>query len=209
MNSLKRSIGIIVQRTRRILNMSDNLTNPKDLVGINKPRLYTVPPASVVYQALAMQNGAEKYGAYNWREKKVVASIYVDATLRHLYAWLDGEENASDSNLPHLAHALACLGIIVDAKETGNLVDDRPKPGATGALIERYTKRPMSRVSEGQSDKAQKSSMLDMLQKGQADAKSWPATIGALGGPDCPCQSCQDIRGLATISSGTSPDNDR
>ena len=52
-----------------------------------------------------------------------------------LMAWLDGEENAADSGKPHLAHALACLGIIVDAKETGNLVDDRPLPGVAAKLI--------------------------------------------------------------------------
>ena len=127
----------------------DNLTNPKDLIGIKKPRLYTVPPASIIYQALAMQNGAEKYGAYNWRQKKVVASIYIDAALRHLFAWLDGEENATDSGLPHLAHALACVGIIVDAKETGNLVDDRPTPGASAKLIERYTKDGKTNATAG------------------------------------------------------------
>lgn len=40
-----------------------------------------------------------------------------------------------DSKKPHLAHALACLGIIVDAKESGNLIDDRPLPGPASRLI--------------------------------------------------------------------------
>jgi hypothetical protein len=115
-------------------------TNPKDLVGIKKPRLSLIPPAGLVYEALALQNGAIKYGAFNWREKKVQALIYVDACMRHLASWLDGEELASDSGIPHLAHAKACLGILIDAKETGNLIDDRPKPGVTAALIKKYTK---------------------------------------------------------------------
>jgi hypothetical protein len=110
-------------------------TNPKDLLGMKKVRLSLVPPSSIIYQALAMEDGAKKYGPYNWRENKVIASIYVDAAMRHLQSWFDGEENASDSKKPHLAHALACLGIIVDAKETGNLVDDRPLPGAAAGLI--------------------------------------------------------------------------
>lgn len=116
-------------------------TNPKDLIGIKKVRLGLVPPSSLVYQALAMENGADKYGPYNWRDNKVQATIYVDAALRHLLAWLDGEEIAADSGKPHLGHALACLGIIVDAKETGNLVDDRPKAGATTALLDRWVKK--------------------------------------------------------------------
>jgi len=111
--------------------------NPKDLLGIKKVPLHLVPPASTIYQALAMWNGAEKYGPYNWREKKVIASIYIDATMRHLAAWLDGEEYADDSKLPHLAHALACIGIIVDAFETGNLIDDRPVKGSAAVLLHR------------------------------------------------------------------------
>lgn len=117
-------------------------TNPKDLLGIKKVQLNLVPPSSIIYQALAMEDGAKKYGPYNWRENKVIASIYVAAAMRHLQQWYDGEELAADSQKPHLAHALACLGIIVDAKETGNLVDDRPLPGAASQLIARLEKKP-------------------------------------------------------------------
>lgn len=116
-------------------------TNPKDLLGIKKVRLSLVPPSSTIYQALAMEDGATKYGPYNWRANKVIASIYVDAAMRHINSWFDGEENADDSKKPHLGHALACLGIIVDALETGNLIDDRPLPGATSKLIERFKKK--------------------------------------------------------------------
>lgn len=115
--------------------MSDD-RNPKDLLGIKKVRLSLVPESSVIYQATAMENGADKYGPYNWRTKKVIASIYIDACKRHLGSWFDGEELASDSKVHHLAHAIACLGIIIDAKETGNLIDDRPTPGAASRLIE-------------------------------------------------------------------------
>lgn len=115
-------------------------TNPKDSIGIKKVQLNLVPPASLIYQALAMEDGAKKYGPYNWRENKVIASIYVAAAMRHLGAWYDSEELAKDSGKPHLGHALACIGIIVDAKETGNLVDDRPLPGAAAKLIERWEK---------------------------------------------------------------------
>jgi len=116
-------------------------TNPKDRLGLKKTRLSLVPPASLLYQALAMEDGARKYGPYNWRANKVIATIYVDAAMRHLLAWADGEELAPDSQKPHLAHALACLGIIVDAKETGNLIDDRPIPGAAGRLIAAFEKK--------------------------------------------------------------------
>lgn len=116
-------------------------TNPKDLLGVKKVSLSKVPASAQIYMALAMQDGAAKYGPYNWRENKVVASIYIDAAKRHLLAWFDGEECAADSGFPHLAHALASLGIIVDALETGNLVDDRPTKGAAADLIAAWTKK--------------------------------------------------------------------
>ena len=116
-------------------------TNPKDLLGTKKPNISLVPMSSIIYQALAMEDGAKKYGPYNWRQNKVIASIYVDAAMRHLAQWFDGEELASDSQKPHLAHAMACIGIIIDALETGNLVDNRPLPGAASKVIERWTKK--------------------------------------------------------------------
>lgn len=119
---------------------SDEGANPKDLIGIAKPQLNLVPPSSIIYQSLAMKDGANKYNPYNWREKKVQATIYLAAALRHLLTWLDGEDCAEDSGLPHLAHALGTIGIIVDALETGNLIDDRPKKGKAAEIIKRFTK---------------------------------------------------------------------
>jgi hypothetical protein len=116
-------------------------TNPKDLIGAKKPSLSKVPPAAVLYTALAMMNGADKYGAFNFRSSRVIASIYVDACKRHLDAWFDGEECASDSGVPHLGHAMACIAIIVDCIENGNLCDDRPPAGNMSALIDKWTKK--------------------------------------------------------------------
>jgi len=112
--------------------------NPKDLLGIRKVPLNLLPTAGLIHEAMAMKNGAQKYGPFNWRDKKVLSSIYVAACQRHLLAWFDGEELAPDSGLHHLGHAKACLGIILDALETGCLLDDRPLPGATSQLLDRF-----------------------------------------------------------------------
>ena len=109
--------------------------NPKSIYGIVKPPMHLVPPAAKIYLAMGFKNGAEKYGPYNWRENAVAASVYIGAALRHVDQWWDGEESASDSGVHHLAHALSCLSIIVDGKETGNLIDDRPLPGCASRLI--------------------------------------------------------------------------
>lgn len=112
--------------------------NPKDLFGAVKVSTTKLPAAAIAHAAHAMMDGARKYGAYNWRDKKVIASIYVDAATRHLLAWFEGEECASDSGVHHLGHAIACCAILLDAQETGNLIDDRPDGrGALSALFDR------------------------------------------------------------------------
>lgn len=118
----------------------ENSTNPKDLIGIKKPRLSLVPTSAMIHMSQAMANGADKYGPYNWREKKVQSGIYIDAALRHIMSYFDGEEVASDSGVKHLAHAMACLAILLDAEETGNLIDTRPVKGKAAEMIERFTK---------------------------------------------------------------------
>jgi hypothetical protein len=114
--------------------------NPKDAIGILKPRLDLVPPAAIIQTALAMSNGADKYGPFNWREKHVKGTVYVAAALRHLLQWLDGEDVAEDSGVLHLAHASACLAILIDATEGGNLIDDRPSDGPAARVIARETR---------------------------------------------------------------------
>lgn len=114
-------------------------TNPKDLIGLTKPPISLVSPIGLVHTAMAMKDGARKYGPYNWRDNKVIASIYVDAAMRHILQWNDGEERAEDSGAHHLGHAAACLFILLDALENGCLIDDRPTPGKTSEVIKRLT----------------------------------------------------------------------
>lgn len=104
-------------------------TNPKDVRGEAKVSITKLPSVALLHAARAMMDGAEKYGPYNWRDKRVRAHIYVDAALRHLLAWFEGEERASDSQVHHLGHVMACCAILLDAQATGNLVDDRPGGG--------------------------------------------------------------------------------
>src|SRR5712692_5907677 len=120
--------------------------NPKTLIWSRKVNLFTVPPVSIIQEATAMQNGASKYGPYNWRGmgSTVAASIYLSAALRHLLSYLDGEDYASDSKVHHLAHAKACMGIILDATSTGNLIDDRPSPGYASELIDSLIEHPVT-----------------------------------------------------------------
>lgn len=114
-------------------------TNPKDIIGSGKLPLHLWPTTATAMGCMALLDGALKYGRSNFRAVGVRASIYVDAAKRHLDAWFEGEDLDPDSRLPHLAHALACIAIIVDAQAAGKLNDDRMFPGRYRRLVESLT----------------------------------------------------------------------
>ncbi len=103
--------------------------NPKTAFGLMKPPIALIPMTALVEEACAFRLGAEKYGPANWREKAVPASVYINAAMRHMLSWYDGQDNDVESGASHLAHARACLAILIDAKSCDKLIDDRPPVG--------------------------------------------------------------------------------
>lgn len=104
-------------------------TNPKDSIGIRKPRFWNALSWPVLRKVgLAMMEGAFKYGRHNYREADlgVRASVYFDATIEHLTCWWEGEDFDPRSDLSHVIKAIASLMVLADAMESGNLNDDRP-----------------------------------------------------------------------------------
>jgi hypothetical protein len=108
--------------------------NPKTAIGASKVPLHLVPPSAKYYLALALRDGAIKYGPYNWRDAEISVSVYRSAAERHLDAFWDGEDCAPDSGIHHIAHAMACMALILDAMSIGKLHDDRPTKGAAPLL---------------------------------------------------------------------------
>jgi hypothetical protein len=119
--------------------------NPKDAIGSLKLPLELWPAEATALGSLGMLEGCLKYGRNNFiAGNGVMASIYVAAAKRHIDAWFEGEENAPDTNSPHLGNALACLAILVKARAHGKLIDDRnysPAPGAYRRFVESITKQ--------------------------------------------------------------------
>lgn len=113
--------------------MTSKDTNPKDAVGTAKVPSFSVMPRRVVAEvALALLEGARKYGRHNYRAAGVRASVYVDATDRHLSAWWEGQDIDPDSGLSHITKAIASLTVLRDSMLEGNVTDDRP-PSVTDA----------------------------------------------------------------------------
>ncbi len=88
---------------------------------------FDVLPWRVVLEvALGMMEGGRKYGRHNYRSMGVRASVYYDATTRHLADYFAGKPVDSESGLSHLTKALSSSQVLLDSMVMGNWVDDRP-----------------------------------------------------------------------------------
>ena len=99
--------------------------DPKGAAGAAKTPLGLIPPWAMEQAALAHKLGKEKYGPFNWRDTGVCASTYVNAIMRHLNAWRDGENLDPESGISHLAHIICSCNILLDADYCDTLQDDR------------------------------------------------------------------------------------
>lgn len=109
--------------------LTDKDGNPKDGVGGRKVGLSNVPLGVLLEMAVGMQEGALKYGRHNYRVKGVRGSVYFDATIRHMFAWFEGEDIDPDSGLSHITKAMCSLAVLRDAMIQNKLRDDRPPKG--------------------------------------------------------------------------------
>lgn len=115
------------------------MENPKDVIGSDKVPLHLWPMTATVLGSLGLLAGCLQYGRSNFRVSPVRASIYYDAATRHLSKWFEGEDVDPDTGLPHLAHALATLAIIVDSQAAKSLIDDRQVRGGYADVITHMT----------------------------------------------------------------------
>jgi hypothetical protein len=123
------------------LPVHQDLPNPKDAFGMLKIPLRFVPWAAIAHLARVLRGGAAKYGWVNWRHHKVLRSVYIEAGMRHLMSLADGEDLDPESGERHEAHVMACMAILLDARENDMLIDDRPAPGAFGRLVQMWTEK--------------------------------------------------------------------
>lgn len=91
-----------------------------------KAPLSLVPRIALELEARVMAMGAKKYGKFNYRAGFDYSRL-IDAALRHITAFNDGQDNDEESGLSHLAHARCCLGMLLDCINLGTATDDRYK----------------------------------------------------------------------------------
>ena len=78
----------------------------------HKARYDLIPPDALRQVAKAFTTGAVKYGDHNWTKGLGWDRVYA-AAMRHIEAHRLGEAADPDSGLPHLAHAVASLLILL------------------------------------------------------------------------------------------------
>jgi hypothetical protein len=89
-------------------------------------RRFSLLPVQPLLDAIdVLEFGAKRYGDYNWQKGFEWTAMY-NAALRHLTAWFEGEDNAEDSNLNHLAHAMVNLMFLLVFRNTHKEMDNRP-----------------------------------------------------------------------------------
>lgn len=89
-----------------------------------KPRMDLLPPEALREIAEVLALGAQKYDDHNWR-KGFAYSRLIAAALRHLFAWVGGENKDPESGKSHLAHAACCLMFLITFEQTSTGTDDR------------------------------------------------------------------------------------
>lgn len=91
-----------------------------------KPAMSLIPSDFLIELAKVLSFGAQKYDPHNWR-KGIKWSRMIDAAMRHITAWKEGEDLDAESGLSHLAHASCCLAFLVSYEKRRREFDDRYK----------------------------------------------------------------------------------
>jgi hypothetical protein len=109
--------------------------DPKEKFGSAKPPLIQLPLVAVAHASVAHYDGDLKYGWRNWRDNPVEARTYLNAAMRHLQLWNEGEEYTRDTKVNNLGAVIACCAILLDAQVNGGLIDNRSKSQAACDLL--------------------------------------------------------------------------
>lgn len=99
---------------------------PKEAVKFDagKPPLGLISRTALEEEAKVLAFGAQKYGTHNWRGGMDFSRL-MDAALRHVYAFADGEDLDKETGLSHLAHARCCLAFLLEYQGKRLGTDDR------------------------------------------------------------------------------------
>lgn len=91
-----------------------------------KNRMELIPVSGIEGIGRAMTFGAKKYSAHNWANGFEWLRLCGSA-LRHLTAWMSGQDKDPESGLSHLDHLGACVVMLIAHETEGLGTDNRRK----------------------------------------------------------------------------------
>jgi hypothetical protein len=127
--------------------------NPKQIYGDKKPRLSLTPLSAQLAQWEAQYDGLLKYTEVNWRKNPIEALTYVDAAMRHLRLYENGENFARDTRVQNLGAVMACCAILIDAELHGTLIDNRHHSPQTCDLLHKRGEEMVRVLREAQAQR--------------------------------------------------------
>jgi hypothetical protein len=87
---------------------------------VGKIRMSLIPPSLMIEVGKCITFGADKYSDYGWKD--VDDSLYKDALLRHLTAWLENRDSVdSETGYSHLSHAACNIAILIEKQRIDRL----------------------------------------------------------------------------------------
>jgi hypothetical protein len=99
-----------------------------------KVDLTMIPYSALIQEAKGFMLGKEKYGRDNYRQGLAVSRVG-GAALRHLLAYLNGEDKDPDPKAAelglettHLGNARCCIAMLIEMTALGTVIDDRYRP---------------------------------------------------------------------------------
>lgn len=82
-----------------------------------KPQWHQLHFKSLLPLIRVMEYGEKKYGKDNWRKGQDIPSL-CDCAMRHLTAFMDGEELDPESGVSHIGHIMAnCMMIVYNSNK--------------------------------------------------------------------------------------------
>jgi hypothetical protein len=99
-----------------------------------KPRMDLLDAEWLIETAKVLTFGARKYAPNRWRDGIAQSRVFA-ALLRHLFAWLKGEDLDAETGLHHLAHASCELMFLTNNALVRPDLDDRYKPVPNNGIV--------------------------------------------------------------------------
>lgn len=111
-----------------------------------KNQLELLSPLWILGVGSVLTFGAKKYASWNWA-KGLKRTRVMGAALRHIFAYLGGQDNDPESGLSHLYHASCSLMFAAHLHETRPDLDDRFKIPPHRGEMRMWTKDGMAPVN--------------------------------------------------------------